>query len=454
MRKVKKGQGFRHLGTPSSFAHPPKKLSRRRWLGGCAVGMMTLGLAPTKSTPDLFWSHWRGPHLDGQGAGLSVPLVWGPTHGQPWKLPLSGRGISSPVLSSQGLFFTAELEQQAVLVCVDPATGKPRWQVPLADQLPWPKRLNPYWPWFQPTWAAPACCVQGETVVAVYGTRLSVHRGDGRRAWFRHLLESSQHLLPTAGSPLVWKDRIVTTCWQQTPQGLEVLVGAYDLHSGQEHWARRLPVPGASARELCHGSVVAGPSSWGDVVVVPGPQGVWLLEWKTGQLLAQARWGAPQPLGASPLWSQQMLVVMRGEDGPLWGGELRVARRGVQVRWLWRREVGRKVVSTPALWRDLLFVISQAGFARCLHLPTGKIFWRRKLPGTFLASPITAQGRVYFLSQQGKCFVLAASRTFQLLTVNRLPDQFVASAAVGLGRLFLRAQEHLYCVGRFLDQNH
>ena len=73
--------------------------------------------------------------------------------------------------------------------------------------------------------------------------------------------------------------------------------------------------------------------------------------------------------------------------------------------------------------------------------------------GTFYASPVAADDRVYFLSYEGTCFVVAASGNYRLLARNRLPDRFVASPAVAAVHLFLRGKRRLYCVGPYLDQN-
>ena len=96
------------------------------------------------------------------------------------------------------------------------------------------------------------------------------------------------------------------------------------------------------------------------------------------------------------------------------------------------------------VWKDWIFWISDNGFAHCADARTGALKWSERLSGDFKASPLAAEGRIYFFSEEGKTTVIAAGRKFEVLAQNTLEDGFMASPAVVGRALFLRTRTHLY----------
>ncbi len=93
---------------------------------------------------------------------------------------------------------------------------------------------------------------------------------------------------------------------------------------------------------------------------------------------------------------------------------------------------------------ELLYAVSDNGVASCLEVATGKQVWRERIGGNYAASPIYADGRIYFCSQQGKTTVLRPGRTVEVLATNALDSSFMSSPAVSGKALFLRSRTHLY----------
>jgi outer membrane protein assembly factor BamB len=110
--------------------------------------------------------------------------------------------------------------------------------------------------------------------------------------------------------------------------------------------------------------------------------------------------------------------------------------------------VTRGVPNKPSLLlaRDLLFMVNDAGIVTCLDARTGQQIWRSRLNDSYSASPIYADGRVYFFSEEGKGTVIDAGRSFKVLAENYLDDGFMASPAVDGRALFLRTTTHVYRV--------
>jgi outer membrane protein assembly factor BamB len=116
------------------------------------------------------------------------------------------------------------------------------------------------------------------------------------------------------------------------------------------------------------------------------------------------------------------------------------------VAWTLRR--GAPNTPSPLAVDDLLFIVSDGGVASCLNPLTGEAYWQQRLGGNYSASPVHAEGRVYFQSEDGVGTVIEASRQFRTLAVNDLQERTLASCAVDDGALYIRSDKHLYRIGQ------
>ncbi len=94
----------------------------------------------------------------------------------------------------------------------------------------------------------------------------------------------------------------------------------------------------------------------------------------------------------------------------------------------------------------LLFCVKESGIAVCLDAANGKALWQQRLGGTYSASPVLAEGRIYCLAEDGTTVVFAAAREYKELARNPLEGLCQASPAFAGGRIFIRAEGKLYCV--------
>ena len=102
---------------------------------------------------------------------------------------------------------------------------------------------------------------------------------------------------------------------------------------------------------------------------------------------------------------------------------------------------------SPLLIGDELYIVNDAGIASCLDAKTGDTRWQQRLGGNYSASPVFADGRIYFLSEEGVTTVVAAGREFRKLATNTLDGSTLASMAVSGGSMFIRTSSHLYRIG-------
>ena len=116
-----------------------------------------------------------------------------------------------------------------------------------------------------------------------------------------------------------------------------------------------------------------------------------------------------------------------------------------EVLWRYKRQVPN--VSSPVLIGNEMYFVSDGGIASCIDAQTGKRHWIERIGKSFWASPVFADGRIYFFSREGKTTVIAPGKTFKKLAVNYLDGKMLATAAAVNGALILRTDKALYRLG-------
>jgi outer membrane protein assembly factor BamB len=148
-----------------------------------------------------------------------------------------------------------------------------------------------------------------------------------------------------------------------------------------------------------------------------------------------------------PLFDQGMAFFVTGlSNRELWA--VKTDGQGdvtdTHVAWKLGRHVG--VYASPLLVDGLIYTAADENYVTCVEAATGQIVWTERIGGKYAASPIYADGRLYFFSQQGTTTVLKPGRTLSVLATNTLADGFMASPAVADKAFVLRTKTHLYRV--------
>jgi outer membrane protein assembly factor BamB len=115
---------------------------------------------------------------------------------------------------------------------------------------------------------------------------------------------------------------------------------------------------------------------------------------------------------------------------------------------VWTYGEGSPDACSPVVWNDLLFTITDDGIARCFDAAGGHLRWKQRLKGQYKASPVAADGRVFFLNIDGLCTVVSAAPRFDKLAENALNDTTLASPALSDGLILIRGYQALYCIGK------
>ena len=85
--------------------------------------------------------------------------------------------------------------------------------------------------------------------------------------------------------------------------------------------------------------------------------------------------------------------------------------------------------------------------ASCLEARTGKTHWQERIGGNCSASPIFADGKIYFQNEEGLGVVIRPGKVFDKVASNPLNERTLASYAVSQGALFIRGEQHLFRIG-------
>ena len=306
--------------------------------------------------------------------------------------------------------------------------------------------------------ASPTPVTDGELVVVHFGNGdLAAYDFAGRQLWQRNL--QKDHGPYTiwwghANSPVLWKDLVISVCMQDSLDDLQKepspsYVVAHDKRTGEQKW-KTLRMTGAS-KEPCDSYTTPIFRKVGDrdEMVVMGGNQLDAYDPATGKQLWFFKGIHGNRVITGPTLGDGVVYATGGMRKPTFALKLGGTGELPESAVCWRTP-DKEVTPdspTPVLWKGLLFAVTDDGIATCRNAASGELKWRERLGGDHKASPIAADGKVYFLGRGGKCTVVTASAKFEKLAENQIDDETTASMAVADGRLYIRGKKALYCVG-------
>jgi outer membrane protein assembly factor BamB len=228
--------------------------------------------------------------------------------------------------------------------------------------------------------------------------------------------------------------------WQKPWE--ESFLLALDKRTGKERWrARRGP------SRIAHTTPIVVSAGGRDEVVSSAGDVIQGFDPATGV----RRWSVRaegEGVVPSPVFGDGLVFAASGFGNPRLRA-VRLAGDGDEatraVVWEAKRDV--PMIPSAVYVKPNLFVVTEGAVALCLEAATGKVRWQERLGGNFSASPVYADGHVYFLSEQGDTTVVKAAAEFVRVARNRLGEPCQASMAVSGGHLFIRTANHVFCIG-------
>lgn len=415
------------------------------------------------------WNQFRGPNGDGKSAATDLPVEFSETNNLRWKIPIHDNGWSSPVVWGNQIWMTTARVDGSELfaVCVDLETGDIIHDIKVFDnseaQLDW-NELNSH--------ATPTPVVEEGRVYVHYGTygTACLDTKTGKKLWERRDLHCDHRVRP-GSSPIIDGDLLFLNY-----DGVDVQFAAtLDKRTGETRWLKprgiesdhvatlmaigldqaaaekqEKDLPNDHRKAFATSTVIRHEGR--RQLISPGAEVTFSYDPETGEEL----WRASHPhmgfnTACRPIFDHGLLYITTGHAkqvlaiDPSGSGDVTDTHIAWQVK-------GRSPEWTiPVIVGDLLFMINdKSGSVSCLEATSGEQIWRERLPagGAYWASPLYADGKIYFSSKKGLVSVIAAKRELELLAENQFDGSFIASPAVAGDAIILRSLTHLYCIAK------
>ena len=383
------------------------------------------------------WPAWRGPRGDGTSLEKNVPVRWSDTENVLWKVPIPGKGHSSPIVCDGRIFVVTALEDrdQRVLLCLNRTDGEVIWQrVVLEAPLEKLHALN--------SRASSTPATDGEKVYVSFLDRdkmfVAAYDFDGNEVWaVRPGVFASRH--GYCSSPVLWKDKVLVNGDHDGPAYLLALART----SGETIW--KTPRPNKT-RSYC--APIVRTIDGRNQMILSGSLCVASYDPDTGK----QHWiidGPTEQYVASLVYNGELLFMTCGYPD-LFVQAIRPTGSGnvTKTHVVWQIEKDCAYVTSPIAIGPYFLGISDTGVARCYEAATGNILWRERLGPHFSASLVTANGLAYFLSDKGVMTIVRPGPKFEVVARNDIDEDMRASPAISEGQMFLRGVNNLYCIGK------
>jgi outer membrane protein assembly factor BamB len=393
------------------------------------------------------WPAWRGPRGDGTSAEKNSPTQWSGTENVLWKVPLAG-GHASPIVWGDRLFVVgavAETEGRN-LFCFDRHTGKILWQQTVVKS-PFERKHR------ENSHASSTPATDGKLIYVAFldvqEMVVAAYDFSGKQQWLvRPGTFKSVHGFCT--SPILHNDKVIVN---GDHDGESYLAGL-DKHTGKTLWK----VPRANkTRSYCAPlirqlsgrtqMVLSGDKSLASYDPDTGKQH-WYFKGPTEQFVASLVYNERADLLFMTAGFPQyhLLGLRHNGSGDLGSIYHQPKVEHPQVAWHHNKSSMAGYVPSPISEGDYFLVISDTGVANCLEAKTGELMWQEKI-GRSHASLVSANGLVYLLNDDGIACVVKPGKAYELVAKNTLGEPTYASPAISDGKLFLRGDKHLFCIG-------
>lgn len=417
-----------------------------RWIGMILVVLSGLAAGQLLASE---WSRFRGP--DGQGASeaTGLPTEWSPSDNLTWKIDLPGPGASSPIVIGEHIYITCysgffvpgqpggrQQDLKRHLLCLHRNDGSTNWEKIIPARLPEEDSIRDH------GFAANTPAADTDRVYCFFGkSGVFAFDHQGNQLWQADVGERT-HNWGTSASPVLYRDLVLINASVESGSLI-----ALDQTTGKVRWKAD------GIKE-----------AWNTPVVVENVEG-------SPELIiaTQGSIRAFEPETGSPLWtcdtdiSWYMVPSVVAEDGIVYclGGRSGVASLAVrtggrgnvtQTHRLWTSFKGSNVTSPVVHNGHLYWMNENLGIAYCAELKTGDLVYEQRLnrAGQVYASALLVDGRIYYLTREGKTFVVSAKPEFEQVAMNDLNDGslFNGSFAIDGTRLLVRSDKSLFCIGQ------
>ena len=437
------------------------------------LAALVLCVASVSLTYSQNWPSFRGHNGAGVGDGNAPPTAWDAEKSINvlWKTPIPGLGHSSPIVWGNRIFITTAVSSAADsqfvhgltdtpasandnskhsfrVYCLDKNTGRIVWEKAIYEGVPKVKRH------VKASYANPTPVTDGKKLVVSFGSEgLYCFDLEGKLLWQQDLgvLDGGWSSDPAfhwgfGSSPVIYKHLVIIQCDTQN----QSYVAAFNLANGKRVWQ--------TPREE--------DSSWSTPTIYEGKDSAELITSGTkyyrgydplsGKELWRLADGVdvkiPTPVAANDLYFlgggssnarhpfYAVRAGVKGEINPAEAGTTSIAWQSLQIR---------PHIVTPIVYGEYLYACTDNGILSQYQAKTGESGFRVRLGGggSFSASPVAADGKLYFVSEDGDVFVVKAGPQYELLARNAMGEVVMATPAIADKMIIIRGQNHVFGIG-------
>jgi len=409
----------------------------RRQLGNAAL--LCLLILSTNLASAENWPCWRGPRGDGTSLETDTPTHWSGTENVAWKTPVPGEGHSSPIIWENRIFLTTAFRetQERALLSLDRKSGAVLWQQAVFS-APLEAKNN------ENSFASATPAIDNEKVYVTFldtdEVVVAAYDHEGKKLWLARpgRFKSQWGFSHT---PLLFEDKVIVACYSKG----ENFVVALSRADGHTVWKTKCETPTQS-----YSAPLIREMAGRFQMVTPGNKAVTSYDPRTGKMLWVVD-GLADDSVITPVYHEKAKLVLSCTS---WPNKVLMAIQPdgegnvTSSKVAWKTTEGAPYVPSPIAVGDWFLTSSFVGKAAyCYEAASGEILWKEPI-GLHHASPVTANGLVYFLNDDGVMHVLKAGPKFELVARNELGEKTYASPALSGNQVFLRGFKNLYCIAK------
>ena len=386
-----------------------------------------------------------------------------------WKVAIDGRSHSSPIVWGNRVFLTTAVEGAVVpgakavshtgddgkpflhpdsvgadkkhtfkVVCIDRDSGKIVWQSTAWEGTPYDNRHR------KSSYAASTPATDGKLVYAFFGTEgLYAYDFKGKLAWKADLGKLGTVGMGTGTSPILFDNLVIVQADEEN--GEASFIVAVDKNTGKEAWRTPRKV------QVSWSTPVLVRTSKRAELIASGTESVISYDPATGKELWRHK-GVESNAIPSPVANNEMAFIVAGFPAKI-AMAIKLGQSGdltgtPNVPWTYAK--GTAYVPSPILYGDYLYLTTDRGILTCIDAKTGEVKYeggRIPIPATFTASPVAFEGKILMTSEDGDTFIVKAGPKHEILGTNSVGEPVYASPAIADGRIFIRGEKNLYCIG-------